>query len=153
MTLIDDFMGLLRRAPKTGSKPLAGAEKRTAQGAVLRAEIDLLLAAANDARAKGDLWAAPEALDAAAQKLDAAGAIRRAVELRRDAAFAFTKFAETTTNDQAIVAGYTRAARAFLVAGDIDSAKAYCDRARDSDPGEAGQAGASTVTKVDAPAA
>ena len=134
MTLLDNVVGLLFRRSKSYSKTLTGAEKRTAEGEALRAEINLLLATAEGARANGDLWSAAESLELASHKLDTAGAIRRAIELRRDAAQLYTKYAETTTQEKEVVAGYTRAARAFLVAGDIDSAKAYADRASVAEP-------------------
>jgi hypothetical protein len=136
MTLLDNFVDLLCRGSKARSKTPTGAEKRTADGVALRAEIDLLLAAAGDARANGHLWRAAESLELASHKLDTAGAVRRAIEVRRDAAQMFTRFAETTTQEKEVVAGYTRAARAFLVAGDIDAAKAYTDRAADAEPDE-----------------
>jgi hypothetical protein len=93
-----------------------------------------LLATADRARADGDLWNAAQSTELASQKLDAAGVIRRAIELRRDAAATYTKFAESASPHADVVAGYTRAARAFLAAGDIDAAKDFSDRARGSDP-------------------
>ena len=90
MTLLDNVVGLLCRRSKARSKTLTGAEMRTADGAALRAEINLLLSTAEGARSNGDLWSAAESLELASHKLDTAGAIRRAIEVRRDAAQVYT---------------------------------------------------------------
>jgi hypothetical protein len=135
MTLVESFVGFLFHGSRAGAKTETGAEKRMEAGAILRREIDALLSASKAARAEGDLWRCAESLAAASQKLDGAGAIRRAIEVRREAALAFTTFAETAARYEDVVAGYNQAARAFLVAGDIDSAKANSDRAHSPETG------------------
>jgi hypothetical protein len=140
MTLIEQLAEFFRESARARPKDRNGTEKRTSAGMILRREIDVLFASADEARANGDRWAAAQLLERASRKLDAAGTIRRAIEVRRDAALEYTKFAEAAENHADVVAGYTHAARALLVAGDIDAAKASADCAQDAGPKSAASA-------------
>jgi hypothetical protein len=141
MTLIEQLAGFLREGTRARPKAPSESEKRTQEGMILRREIDVLFASANEARSNGDRWSAAQSLERASRKLDTAGAIRRAIEVRRDAASEYTKFAEAAESHAEVVAGYTHAARALLVAGDIDAAKASADCAQDARPKPAASAG------------
>jgi len=140
MTLIEQLAGFFREGARARPKARSERDKRTQEGLILRQEIDLLFESANEARANGDRWATAQWLERASRKLDAAGAIRRAIEVRREAASEYTKFAEAAENHADVVAGYTHAARALLVAGDIDAAKASADCAQDAGPNSAASA-------------